>query len=131
MVYRDRLSAVISRDYKAQNPIDIFPDMMAHGFEKTMTTILDALLKDDDVNGILIISFAIDESETVYRPIVDMVRNQADKPVFFSLMGPRDELQSTGDFLLKNKVPYFLFPEIGIRTLATMWQYAGHKRKKI
>ncbi len=124
---RDLLSRVISREYKARNPIDIFPDMMVHGFEKTMTAILDALLKDKDVNGIVFISFAIGGS-AIYRPVVDMIRNQADKPVFFSLLGPRDEVQSTGDFLLRNKVPYYLFPEAGIQTLAHMWQYAGHTR---
>jgi acetate---CoA ligase (ADP-forming) len=125
---RDRLSRVISREYKAQNPIDIFPDMMAHGFEKTMTVILDALLKDEEVNGIVFISFAI-EGVDIYRPVVDMIRNEADKPVFFSLMGPRDEIQPTGDFLLKNKVPYYMFPEMGIRTFSYMWQYASRNGK--
>jgi len=122
------LSRVIARDYKAKNPIDIYPDMMAHGFEKTMTAILDALLKDEDVNGIVFISIAMEGSDNVYRLLADMIRKQADKPVFFSLMGDRDRIQSTGDFLLKSKVPYSMFPEMAIRTLAYMWQYARYVR---
>ncbi|MFO7965098.1 MAG: CoA-binding protein [Desulfobacterales bacterium] len=126
---RNGLSRVISRAYKAQNPVDIFPDMMSHGFEETMLAILDALLKDNGVNGIFFISFAIEGSE-IYRPVVDMIHDRADKPVFFSLLGPRDEVQSTGDFLLRQKVPYFLYPEMGIRTFAHMWQYARQRNKR-
>ncbi len=121
---RGLLSEVISRDYKSNNPIDIFPDMMVHGFEKTMAVILDALLKDDDVHAVVFISFALYGSE-MYLPIVDMIHERANKPVFFSLMGSRPEARETGDFLLKNKVPYYLFPETGIRTLAYMWRYAA------
>jgi acetate---CoA ligase (ADP-forming) len=120
---RGLLSEVISRDYKSNNPIDIFPDMMVHGFEKTMAVILDALLKDDDVHAVVFISFAIYGSE-MYRPIVDMIHERANKPVFFSLMGSKPEVRETGDFLLKNKVPFYFFPETGIRTLALMHRYA-------
>ena len=124
----DLLSRVIARDYKAQNPIDIYPDVMAHGFEKTMTTILDALLKDKDVNGIVFISISIEGSDNVFRLLADMIRDQADKPVFFSLMGSRTQMQTTSNFLLKGKVSCFMFPEMAIRTLAYMWQYARQKR---
>ncbi len=120
---RKMLSEVISHDYKSKNPIDIFPDMMVHGFEKTMTRILKALLMDDGVHGVIFISFALFGSD-IYRPMVEMIHEYHTKPVFFSLLGDREEVQATGDFFLNHKIPYYLFPEMGIRVMAHMWRYA-------
>ncbi len=121
---RKRLSKVMQNEYKYKNPIDIFPDMMAHGFEKTATVILDALFQDDDVNGIIFISFTMEGGGFgMYEPLVEMIRQRANKPVFFSLSGDKDGVQATGDFLLDQKIPFFQFPELGVRTLARMWQY--------
>ena len=127
---RERLSQVMVNEYKYNNPIDIFPDMLVHGFEKTLTGILDALLEDDDVNGIQFISFAVEGDTQGYQPLVDMIHEKKNKPVFFSIMGSKDEVQETGEFLMANKIPYYLFPEMGIRTLANMWRYQQIKRLK-
>ena len=51
----------------------MFPDMMVHGFEKTAKEILNALLEDDGVHGILFISFALFGPDP-YRPLVEMIR---------------------------------------------------------
>ena len=48
---RERLATVISTPAKAANPVDIFPDMMAHGYEKLCTHVLKALLDDEGVHG--------------------------------------------------------------------------------
>ncbi|MBI5549984.1 MAG: CoA-binding protein, partial [Desulfobacterales bacterium] len=54
----DRLAAVIATASKRKNPVDTYPDMNVHGFEKTSLSILEALFDDDGVDGILFISFA-------------------------------------------------------------------------
>ncbi len=120
---RKMLSDVIARDYKSKNPIDIFPDMMIHGFEKTMTRIFEALLQDDGVHGIIFISFAALGSD-IYHPMMDLIHKHKTKPVFFSLLGEKEEVQATGEYFLNEKIPYYLFPEMGVKVMSNMVKYA-------
>ena len=122
-----RLARVIATPSKAQNPVDIFPDMMVHGFEKTATEILCALLEDDGVHGIVFISFATFGTDP-YRPLVDVVKKHPVKPVFFSVLGDKDELESCREFLEKHQIPSYLFPEMAVRVFAHMLQYARNMR---
>ncbi|MEW6441037.1 MAG: CoA-binding protein [bacterium] len=124
---REKLSSVIATAAKARNPVDLFPDMMIHGFEKTSTEILKALLEDEGVHGVLFISFAIWGSEP-YRPLVDLIKKKPRKPIFFSLLGPREEVELCRAFLETNRIPFFLFPELGVQAFANMWRYARRLR---
>jgi acyl-CoA synthetase (NDP forming) len=120
---REKISRVISTPSKGQNPVDLFPDMLAHGFEKTAMEILGALLEDDGVDGIIFVSFAIFGAEP-YRPIIDFLRGRCHKPVFFSLMGTQKDMGLASTFLEENRVPCYEFPEMAVRVLARMRQYA-------
>ena len=120
---RERLSGVIATPGKAQNPIDIFPDMLAHGFEKTVTEILGALLDDEGVDGIMLISFAAFGVE-MYHPVVDLIHARQTKPFFVTLLGGKEDVRITGDYLLDQRIPFFPFPEMGVRVFSHMWQYA-------
>ena len=120
---QERLAGVISTPSKARNPIDIFPDMMVHGFEKTTTEILHALMEDDGVHGIVFISFAgfgVDP----YRPLVEAIQKRLNKPVFFSLLGTKEDMEDSQTFLEQHRIPYCRFPEMAIRVLAHMLRYA-------
>lgn len=125
---RERLSGVIATPAKAQNPIDIFPDMLAHGFEKTVTEILGALLDDEGVHGIMLISFAAFGVE-MYHPIVELIHAQKSKPLFVTLLGAQEDVRITGDYLLDQRVPFFPFPEMGVRVFSHMWQYARRSKQ--
>jgi acyl-CoA synthetase (NDP forming) len=118
-----RLARVIATPSKAQNPVDIFPDMMVHGFENTATEILRALLDDDGVHGIVFISFATFGTDP-YRPLVDVVKKHPVKPVFFSVLGDKDLLEACRAFLEKHQIPSYLFPEMAVRVFAHMRRYA-------
>ena len=118
-----RLARVIATPSKAQNPVDLFPDIMVHGFEKTTTEILRALLEDDGVHGIVFISFATFATDP-YRPLVDVIKKHPDKPVFFSVLGDKDELEACREFLEKHQIPSYLFPEMAVRVFAHMRRYA-------
>ena len=122
-----RLARVIATPSKAQNPVDIFPDMMVHGFEKTATEILCALLEDDGVHGIVFISFATFRTD-LYKPLVEVIKERLTKPVFFSVLGDKDELESCREFLEKHQIPSYLFPEMAVRVFAHMLQYARNMR---
>jgi acyl-CoA synthetase (NDP forming) len=126
-VTREKISRVIATPSKARNPIDVFPDILTHGFEKTTTEILKALLEDNGVDGIIWISFAIGGVE-MYRPAVDLLLEQRTKPVFFSLLGAKKDLDTCRAFLEENRLPCYDFPEHAVRVFAQMWKY-GKIRK--
>ncbi len=120
---RERLAKVIATPSKRGNPVDIFPDMMTHGFEKTSTEILEALLEDDGVHGIFFISFATPKTEP-FGPLVDVIRQRPVKPVFFSLMGIRKDVEVCRAFLEECGIPISLFPEMAIKVFSHMWRYS-------
>ncbi|MCK9229756.1 MAG: CoA-binding protein [Syntrophales bacterium] len=118
----DRLGSVISSKSKRKNPVDIFPDMMIHGFEKTSLEIVGALLDDDGVDGILFIGFAA-FGTVMIRSLADMVASKARKPVFFTFLGGVDDMSQCRDFMMERKLPVFTFPEQGLTVFARMWEY--------
>jgi acyl-CoA synthetase (NDP forming) len=126
---REKLSRVIATPSKAKNPVDLFPDMLAHGFEKTATEILQALLEDDGVDGIIFISFAIFGPEP-YHPVVDLLQGRCHKPVFFSLLGAKKDMEASQSFLEEHHIPCFDFPEMAVRVLAHMRKYARIREEK-
>jgi acyl-CoA synthetase (NDP forming) len=124
-----RITGVISTPSKTKNPIDIYPDWMAHGYEKTMSEILKALLDDQDVDGIVFISFA-DANPEVYQPMVDILRTDRRKPVFLSLLGHSKDREACQRFMDENCLPCYDFPEYAVRVFAHMRQYARIKEKR-
>jgi acetyltransferase len=125
---REKISRVIATPSKTMNPVDFFPDMLFHGFERTSTEILKALLEDDGVDGIICISFA-DSEPNIYEPMVDLLRKQPPKPVFFSLLGPKEDMETCQSLLEGNHIPCYDFPEYAVRVFAHMWRYNRMRRK--
>jgi len=125
---REKISRVIATPSKTKNPVDLFPDMLAHGFERTSTEILKALLEDDGVDGIICISFADSEPE-MYQPMVDLLQKQPSKPVFFSLLGRKEDIEACQGLLERNHIPCYDFPEYAVRVFAHMWRYNRMRRK--
>ena len=123
---RERIGRVIATASKLKNPIDIFPDMQIHGFEKTVLEILTALMDDDGVNGIIFVSGASHGIEP-YRPVVAALKERCTKPVFFSLLGAKQDFQAIQAFLEENGFPCFEIPEMAVRVFSRMWQYARRK----
>ncbi len=126
---REKIGRVIATPSKLRNPIDIFPDMIAHGFEKTSLEILNALMEDENVHGIVFISFANFGAEP-YKPIVDAFKGKCPKPLFFSLLGSRKDLQVSQAFFDESGFPCYDFPEMAVRVFSKMWQYARNQPKK-
>ena len=125
---REKISGVIPTASKTQNPVDLFPDWISHGFEKTTTEIMKALLDDDGVDGIVFISFANSGPE-IYQPMVDLVRERQSKPVFFSLLGSKKEIDLCQKAIEDQRIPCFDFPEHAVRVFAHMWKYANKNRE--
>jgi acyl-CoA synthetase (NDP forming) len=120
---KKKIARVIATPSKAKNPIDLFPDMLVHGFEKTSLEILNALLNDKGVHGIIFISFA-NFGEQPYRPIVEALQGRVTKPLFFSLLGTQKDMEASQTFLEENGFPCFDLPEMAVRVFARMWKYS-------
>jgi acyl-CoA synthetase (NDP forming) len=123
----DRLGTVISTVPKRKNPVDTYPDMNVHGFEKTSLSILEALFDDNGVDGIFFISFAAYGTDML-RPMAKIIRKKANKPVFVSLLGDPGQEALCRAFLMEQQIPFFDYPETGIEVFARMWQYANMLR---
>jgi acyl-CoA synthetase (NDP forming) len=122
-----KISSVIATQSKRKNPVDIFPDMNAHGLEKTCIEILKALMEDGDVHGIVVIAYAQQGLEP-YPAILNLLKKEHTKPVFFSLLGEKSELQVAQDFLNENGFPCYDLPEMAVRVFSRMWAYARRRR---
>jgi len=125
---QERLSRVISTRSKARNPVDLYPDMLAHGFEKTTTEVLRALIDDDGVHGIVFISFATDSADP-YERLIDVVKERLTKPVFFSVLGEKEKVDACRALLEGHHIPAYLFPETAIKVFAHMHRYARKTRQ--
>jgi len=75
------------------------------------------------VHGIFVISFGIYGPEP-YRPMVEIIKENLTKPVFFSLFGAKEEVAGCQEFLEEKGMPFYLFPETGVRVFARMRRYA-------
>ena len=124
-----RIGRVIATTSKTKNPIDIFPDWLAHGYEKTMTEVVKALLDDQGVDGIVFISFAEPNPE-VYQSLIDVVQSDRRKPVFASLLGDNRDKAACEHLLDSGGLPCFDFPEQAVRVFARMRQYAKIRQRR-
>jgi acetate---CoA ligase (ADP-forming) len=118
-----RIANVIATSSKTKNPIDIFPDWLTFGYEKTTSEVIKALLDDNGVDGIIFISFA-DTNHEVYQPMIDIVKADQRKPVFVSLLGDDQDKAACQRFLDAGGLPCYDFPEHAVRVFAHMRRYA-------
>lgn len=120
---RDKISKVIATPAKAENPVDLYPDMNTHGFEKTTIEVLKALLDDDGVHGIIFVSFAMFGVEP-YFPLMELLENNRTKPVFFSILGEKECLRGCTELMRAHRIPVYVFPETAVQVFANMRRYA-------
>jgi acyl-CoA synthetase (NDP forming) len=124
-----RIAQVIATPSKTKNPIDIFPDWLMFGYEKTTSEVMNALLDDDGVDGIIFISFG-DKNPEVYQSMIDVVQANRMKPVFVSLLGDRKDKEACERFLDAGGIPCYDFPEQAVRVFAHMRQYARIRERR-
>jgi acetyltransferase len=126
---RDRISQIVGSPPKTRNPVDLFPDITVHGFEKTTRHLLQALLDDDGVNGIIYILQCPEKAEP-FMPMIEIIEKQREKPLFVSLLGNKDHIDAATDLLIEHRIPVYPFPEMGVRVFASMHRYAQRLKEK-
>ncbi len=124
----EKISRVIATASKTRNPVDIFPDWLSHGFEKTSTEIMNSLLDDPGVDGVIFISFANRGAE-IYRPLAELLKRRREKPVFFSLLGAQRDMDDCRSLLEGHQLPCYDLPEMAVRVFALMRKYAQIKER--
>ncbi|MCW4029033.1 MAG: GNAT family N-acetyltransferase [Candidatus Bathyarchaeota archaeon] len=119
----DSLNAVLPPFWSHGNPIDVLGDAKADRYKAA----LDAALKDDNVDGILVIftQQAVSESVEIAKNIVELVRSQAyqNKTIVTSFMG-YGAVQEANNILNANNIPTYSTPEQAIKTYMYMYDYS-------
>ncbi len=120
----DLLRANLPPAANIYNPVDLIGDARNDRYHFA----LDAVLKDDNVDSALVLlcPAAVTEPEETAKTIVELSNYHKGKPVMAVYMGGKS-LQAGKNYLTKNGVPTFTFPEPSVRALKGMIEYAGYK----
>ena len=118
----DTLNASLPSSWSKTNPIDILPDAKADRYRLSVET----CLKDENVDGILILLVPQPESEPqkTAESIIQIIRSQAyqNKTILTAFMG-FEAIQNANSLLDANNIPTYSTPEGAIKTYMTMYQY--------
>jgi acetyltransferase len=117
-----RLNEVLPAFWSKSNPIDILGDADEARYINT----IDAVLKDDEVDGVIVIytpQGAANPSQLA-KGIVASSKKSA-KPVLAVLIGT-EEVDKARQILHNNDIPTYDFPEKAVKTYMYMYQYSLH-----
>jgi acetyltransferase len=113
------LRARIPEEASPVNPVDLIADADA----KRYRLAVDAVLKDPNVDALLVISVPpiVEDEVAVARSIWQAAKKQS-KPVVSTFLGRREQSPGVNE-LVQHSVPTYLFPESAARALAAMRRY--------
>ncbi|RMG39856.1 MAG: CoA-binding protein [Methanobacteriota archaeon] len=102
------------------NPIDV----LGTGGEKEYRLSMELAMKDPNVGMILVILAPQEMTKPmdIAKVITEIKETYPDKPIAASFFGG-EAMEEALEFLKKNRVPAFAFPEKGILALAGLWKY--------
>jgi acetyltransferase len=114
------LNQVLPAYWSKSNPIDILGDASVERY----ISALDAVLKDPEVHGVVIIytpqgvATAVDLARAISK-----TAKKSTKPILTAMMGSK-EVEKARQVFYDNKVPTYEFPEEAIKTYMYMYHYA-------
>ena len=118
----DYLNSVLPPYWSHGNPVDILGDARADRYK----AVLDAVLNDENVDGILIIytAQAVADPVEIAKSIVELIKNkgQRGKTILTSFMGKKD-VEEANLILNANEIPTFSTPEQAVKTYLYMYKY--------
>jgi acetyltransferase len=102
------------------NPVDIIGDAREDRYEFA----LSAVLKDENVDGVIVISTRqmMADMNAIARTIVDTAAKY-EKPLLACLMATVTDISEALDILDQSRIPSFRFPEDAARAMANMAKY--------
>jgi acetyltransferase len=118
----DELNKVLPPFWSRGNPIDVLGDAQSDRYE----AVLNACIKDDNIDGILIIYTpqGIADPVEIAKNIAKISSKKGvDKPILTSFMG-EEEVAEANKMLNLNNIPTYSTPEQGVKTYMYMYQYS-------
>jgi len=118
----ERLNGVLPNFWSHGNPIDILGDARADRYEAA----LEACLKDENIDGVLVVytAQAVAEPVEIAKRIVETVkkRQHQNKTILTSFMG-YGTVEEANSIFNQNNIPTYSTPEQATKTYLYMYQY--------
>ncbi|MEM3536320.1 MAG: bifunctional acetate--CoA ligase family protein/GNAT family N-acetyltransferase, partial [Candidatus Bathyarchaeia archaeon] len=117
------LNSILPPHWSRGNPIDMLGDAKADRYK----AVIEACLKDENVDGILILytSQAVAEPVEIAKGIVELIKSRdypANKTILTSFMG-YESVEKANRIFVENNIPTYSTPEQAIKAYLYMYQY--------
>jgi len=121
----EALRSVLPREASVRNPVD----MIAGATASTYRSCLSILLKDRNVDAVLVINVPLGkETELETAAAIAEASRFTGKPVLACLFGRKESSEGVRH-LIEHGIPTYRFPEGAVRALAAMWRYRSWREK--
>ncbi len=120
------LRKFLPEEAAVHNPVD----MIASANETTYRNALHQLLKDENVDAIMVIIVRPPVNTTpalIAEGLKEILSNKSHKPVFVVLMAKKDETSGLSTFS-ELHLPVYSYPEAAAYSIASMLKYQHHRR---
>ena len=118
----ETLNSILPHYWSRGNPIDILGDAKAGRY----TEVVEASLKDENVDGLLIIYTpqGVEDPAKIAKSIVKLCkgRGYCNKTILTSFMG-YEEVEKANSIFNENSIPTYSTPEQAVKTYMYMYQY--------
>ncbi len=118
---KEKLNNVLPTYWSRRNPIDILGDAK----DDRYTTVVEACLKDNTVEGILVIYTpqGVVDPVKIAESIVNLYKKtRSQKTIVTSFMG-YEEVEKANHIFTENSIPTYSTPEQAVKTFLYMYQY--------
>ncbi|MCD6431274.1 bifunctional acetate--CoA ligase family protein/GNAT family N-acetyltransferase, partial [Candidatus Bathyarchaeota archaeon] len=118
----ETLNSILPHYWSRGNPIDILGDAKADRY----TAVVEACLKDENVDGLLIIYTpqGVEDPAKIAKSIVKLCKGRGyhNKTILTSFMG-YEEVEKANSIFNENSIPTYSTPEQAVKTYMYMYQY--------
>jgi len=126
---KDQLRKFLPEEASVNNPID----MIASANETTYQQVLQQVLKDQNVDAIIIIIVRPPVNTTpemIAEKFKEVLQKRSDKPIFIVLMAKKDEVSGLPVFRDLH-LPVYSYPEAAAYSVASLLKYQQRRQKPV
>ncbi|MBU7047277.1 MAG: CoA-binding protein [Theionarchaea archaeon] len=121
----DQLRKITPEWHYLRNPVDLWPSIEASGAEKAFSTIVEGLVDDDNVDGIVV---AVGAMRGIPLKWPDLERFYGKKPILATVEGDREKGFEIVKRMEEQKFPCYRSVQRAIRALSHMVEYKMRNR---
>jgi acetyltransferase len=127
---RDTIKRVYPGWWKVRSPVDVWTAIEASGFEETYNTVTQAVMADENVDAVIVITGAIDwmPGRSVAGLFGDIKRQYPEKPLLaVSPLGDREIYNRMCREFQQQGIPSYTGDEAAIAALAALYRYSKYR----